>query len=104
MLFTQASMSKVVDQCPHYRLNDVHQVFYASGRLRATNLPVQDQPSALLTADIDDDDRMEIVVVNEGSNDIWVIHQRATPVAMPIDCAGFTEHQRSPRTPSAPSQ
>ncbi|WP_321494019.1 VCBS repeat-containing protein [uncultured Desulfobacter sp.] len=68
----------------------------SSGDLLATTLPVGEQPIAILTADIDDDDRMEIVVVNKGSDDIWVIHERETPVSMPIDCAGIIGGMQRP--------
>jgi hypothetical protein len=56
------------------------------GRLRVTNFPVLDGPSAIFEGDIDGDGRIEIAVANRNSNDVWVIHKRSSPVNMPFEC------------------
>ncbi len=56
------------------------------GELRQRDLPVYDTPQGVLADDIDGDGRIEVVVSNRASNDIWVLHRRATPVSMMLDC------------------
>ena len=62
----------------------------SGGDLRRRDLPVRDGPRGLLAEDTDGDGRIEIVVANAGSDDLWVLHRRASPEPMLLDCApGF---------------
>ncbi|WP_372739885.1 FG-GAP-like repeat-containing protein, partial [Neptunomonas sp.] len=58
----------------------------ARGELRKRDLPVYEKPQGILASDIDGDGRMEVVISNQGSDDIWVLHHRNTPVNMMRDC------------------
>ena len=49
-------------------------------------LPVSDEPKGILAADLDRDGRIEVAVTNAGSDDVWVLHHRANPPNMMLDC------------------
>ncbi len=58
----------------------------ARGELHQRDLPVYDTPQGVIAQDIDGDGRIEVVVSNLVSDDIWVLHRRETPVSMMLDC------------------
>jgi hypothetical protein len=59
---------------------------FADSASHLINLPVQDGPRAIVAGDLDRDGRLEFVVANENSNDLWVIHRRPSPILGITDC------------------
>jgi hypothetical protein len=68
-------------------------------RLRALRLPVYSEPYGLLVRDIDADGRIEVVVANRDSNDVWGLHRRATPVNLFFDCMPLIFETSGPTRP-----
>lgn len=50
----------------------------------ARDLPVSDQPVGLFVGNLDDDDRPEIAVSHQGTDDVWVLHVRREAISR--DC------------------